>query len=391
MNLLQTCKLALKSILSNKMRAFLTMLGIIIGVASVITLTGLVGGVKEYIIDSFSDMGTNMITVSVTNTGTRKADLDFMYELVDENNTLFEGVTPKVTGSFTIKKDTTSETNKTVTGVDESYVSINHLTMQSGRFINYADTLTRNKVCVLGTYYVDELFTTRDIVGETIKIDGDVYTVIGILKEQEDSTESSADDCIFIPYSNACRMTFSSEATSFVFATYSTDDIAQAETILDNALYEVFKDESLYKVNSMTALLETVNSMTSLISGVLGGIAGISLLVAGIGIMNIMLVSVIERTREIGIRKAIGAKRRHIMSQFVLEAAIISSLGGIIGIIIGAVATTNIANLFGISAFPSTQSIIMAFSIAAGIGVFFGYMPARRAAKLNPIEALRSE
>jgi putative ABC transport system permease protein len=160
----------MKSILANKMRAFLTMLGIIIGVASVITLIGLVDAMKTYIINSFSDMGTNMLTVSATNSDTRSVNLDFMYELVDDHPDVFDGVTPKVTGSFTVKNGTNSLTNKTVTGVDESYLDINHLTLLQGRFINYADTLSRNKVCVLGSYYVEELFETNNILGAPSKL-----------------------------------------------------------------------------------------------------------------------------------------------------------------------------------------------------------------------------
>lgn len=391
MGILQSFKLAGKSILGNKMRAFLTMLGMIIGVASVIILVGLVNGVKSYIIDSFADMGTNMLTVSITSTDTRHVSVDEMYELVDEYPDIFEGVTPNVTGNFTLKNGSTSLTGQTVTGVGEDYADINHMDLQSGRFVSYGDILTRNNVCVIGTYLVDELFETNNVVGETLKINGDVYTIVGLLEEQEDSTENSADDCIYIPYSNATRLTKSSEVTSFIFAAHDTDLVEQGETILDNLLYEHLKDEDLYRITSMTELLETVDEMTGLLSTALGGIAGISLLVAGIGIMNIMLVSVIERTREIGIRKALGARRRNIMLQFVIEAAMISSLGGIMGIIFGAFTTLKIGDLVGIAASPSAGSIILSFSVSAGIGILFGYLPAKRASKLNPIDALRNE
>lgn len=391
MRILQSFKLAWKSILGNKMRAFLTMLGMIIGVASVIILVGLVNGLKTYILDSFGDIGTNMISVSVTNTGTRTVSVDDMYAVVEDNPEIFEGVTPRVTGSFTLKNGSTSLTRKTVTGVGEDYLNINHMELSAGRMLGYGDIITRNNVCVVGTYIISELFENNNVVGETIKIDGDVYTIIGILEEQEDSSENSSDDCIYIPYTNASRLNWTSEITSFTFAAYDTDLVEAGETILDSTLYDILKDEDLYTITSMTALLDTVNEMMGMLSTALGGIAGISLLVAGIGIMNIMLVSVIERTREIGIRKALGAKRRNIMSQFVIEAASISSLGGIIGIILGAIITVKAGDIIGLPASPSVGSIILSFSVSAGIGIFFGYMPAKRAARLNPIDALRNE
>jgi putative ABC transport system permease protein len=183
----------------------------------------------------------------------------------------------------------------------------------------------------------------------------------------------------------------SSDISSYTFAVIDTDSVEAAEELLDNYLYDIMKNEELYNITSMTELLDAINSMTNMLSAVLGGIAGISLLVAGIGIMNIMLVSVVERTKEIGIRKSLGAKKRDIMSQFVIEAIAISTTGGIIGIIIGSVATKTLGSAFGIEAAPTTGAILLAFFVSAGIGVAFGYMPANKAAKLNPIDALRSE
>jgi len=388
---LQGFKLAFRSIRSNKMRSFLTMLGMIIGVASVIILTGLVNGVTNYLIESFSDMGTNMISVSVTNSDSRTATVDDMFAIAEENSDIFEGVSPSVTGSYTVKKGSVSETGKTITGVAENYYIIQHINVAEGRFIGYADITDRNKVCVVGTYIVDTYFTSDDVVGETIKIDGDEYTIVGILEQQADSSSGSSDDCIYIPYSVACRLTYTSEPSTFTFATYGTDYITRGESVLDDALYEIFKDESMYTVTSMSSLISTIESITGILSSVLAGIAGISLLVAGIGIMNIMLVSVIERTREIGIRKALGAKRADILIQFVIEAASISSLGGILGIAFGAFITVNVGDYFGLEASPSVSAIVVSFCVSAGIGIFFGFMPARRAAKLNPIDALKSE
>lgn len=387
----QSFKLAIKSILSSKMRSFLTMLGMIIGVAAVIALLGLVTGVTNYLIDTFADMGTNLVTVNVTNTDTRKVSVDEMYEFAEENDAIFTGVTPKVSGSYTVKNGGESLSSTSVVGVGEDYMDVNNLELSQGRFISYADIKNRNSACVLGTYVVNELFDGMVSLGDTVKIDGQVYTIVGIQEEQADSEENSTDDIIYIPYSNAARLAGSADISSFTFATIDSDYVEAAETVLDNFLYENMMNEELYTITSMTQLLDTINTMTTLLSSVLGGIAGISLLVAGIGIMNIMLVSVVERTKEIGIRKSLGAKKRDIMGQFVIEAVMISTLGGIIGIVIGTVACRTLGNAFGISASPTLSAIMLAFGVSAAIGIGFGYMPAKRAAKLNPIDALRSE
>jgi len=390
MRISQAFKLAWKSILGSKMRSFLTMLGMIIGVASVITLLGLIQGVTNYLISTFSELGTNMITVSVTSTDTRKTNVDDMYQFAEDNSYIFQGVTPNVSSRYTVKNGSNSLTS-TVVGVGEDYLDINNLSLNSGRFIQYADIKNRYNACVIGTYIVDELFEGIARIGDSIKIDGQVYTIVGFQEEQADSEANSTDDRIYIPYSNAVRLAGSSDISNYTFATTDTIYVEQGEELLDNYLYSIMKNEDLYTITSMTQLLDTINTMTGMLASVLGGIAGISLLVAGIGIMNIMLVSVVERTKEIGIRKSLGAKKRDIMWQFVIEAATISTIGGIIGILIGSIATSALGNAFGIEAAPTLNSILLAFGVSAGIGIGFGYMPANKAAKLNPIDALRSE
>jgi putative ABC transport system permease protein len=366
------------------------MLGMIIGVGSVITLLGLMQGVSNYLIETFSDMGTNMINVSVTNTDTRVVDVDGMYEFVDENNQIFQGVTPTVSSRYTVKNGSTSLTS-TVYGIGEDYLELNNLSLSTGRFISYADIKNRYNACVIGTYIVEELFEGTARLGDTIRIDGQIYTIVGIQEEQAESEANSTDDRIYIPYSNATRLAGSNDISSYTFVALDADYVEQGEVLLDNYLYNILKNEDLYNITSMTELLDTINSMTTLLSSILGGIAGISLLVAGIGIMNIMLVSVVERTKEIGIRKSLGAKKKDIMWQFVIEATSISMLGGLLGVIIGCTATTALGNAFGVEAAPTTNSIILAFGVSAAIGICFGYMPANKAAKLNPIDALRSE
>lgn len=390
MKLSQAWKLALKSILGSKMRSFLTMLGMIIGVASVITLLGLVTGVTNYLVDTFADMGTNMVNVTVFSTDTRKVEVDDVYDFAKEHNDIFIGVTPNVSSNYTVKNGSTSMTTSVI-GVGEDYMDINALELSSGRFIHYADIANRYDACVIGTYVAEELFDGKVKLGDTIKINGKIFEIVGIQKEQADSEEGGKDDRIYIPYSIATRLSQSSDISSYTFATRDTDYSEQAKDLLDDYLYGIMKNEELYQVISMTELLDVINQMTNMLSAVLGGIAGISLLVAGIGIMNIMLVSVVERTKEIGIRKSLGAKKRDIMSQFVIEAITISTTGGIIGIIIGSIATNALGKAFGIEAAPTVGAILLAFGVSAGIGICFGYMPANKAAKLNPIDALRSE
>ena len=390
MKISQAFKLAWQCIWSSKMRSFLTMLGMIIGVAAVITLLGLMQGVTNYLIGTFSDMGTNIINLSVNNTDTRIVDVEDVYNFAEENDDIFLGVTPTVTGKYTIKNGNNS-LSTTVTGVGEDYLELNSLSLAIGRFISYADIKNRYQACVIGTYVVSELFDGSVNLGDTIRINGQVYTVAGVQEEQADSSSGSADDCIYIPYSNACRLAGSSDISSFTFVMKDSSYTTAAEALLERFCYGILMDEDLYTVTSMTKLLDTINSITSLLSAVLGGIAGISLLVAGIGIMNIMLVSVVERTKEIGIRKSLGAKRRDIMWQFVIEATSISMLGGLLGVIIGYAATNALGGMFGVDAAPTTGSIVLAFGVSAAIGIGFGYAPANKAAKLNPIDALRSE
>lgn len=390
MNLIQTFKLALKSIISNKMRSFLTMLGMIIGVTSVITLVGLMQGVTNYILSQFADLGTNTIVVSVTNTDTRYVDVDDVYQLVEENKSVFRYVTPSVNIDTTLKFGTKSM-KSSVTGVGEDYPKIKRLELADGRFIQYSDVKSRYKGCVIGSYIVKKLFDGNAKVGDTLKINGEVYQVIGIQKEKAGSEPYSEDDCIYIPYTNAVRMSGISQYANYAFDAVNAASVETGKEILENFLYKKMKTEKLYYIQTMAEMIDMVNQTTGVLSSILGGIAGISLIVAGIGIMNIMLVSVVERTREIGIRKSLGAKRRDILWQFVIEAGTISTIGGGIGILLGYFVTTSLGNVFGVKASPTAGSILLAFGVSATIGILFGFMPANKAAKLNPIDALRSE
>ncbi|WP_312501849.1 ABC transporter permease [Lacrimispora sp.] len=392
--MLQSFKMALKSIWGNKMRSFLTMLGIIIGVASVIILVSLVNGQMSYMTEQFTSMGTNQINVNVTNLSSRTVTVDQMYQFYEDNKNLFSQMTPRVSVSSTLKNGTESLTNTTVSGVSEEYLEMKDQTLDSGRFLQYSDIISRQKVCVVGYYVAWELYGGAEkAIGQTIKINGYAYQIVGVVSRQDEDElkDGGSDDVLYLPYSSAAKMNNTADINSYIFATADMDHSAEAKEAINTFLYGIFKDEDLYRITAMSELLNSLNSMMSMMSMMLGGIAGISLLVAGVGVMNIMLVSVTERTREIGIRKALGAKKRNIMQQFVIEAAVTSSLGGVVGILVGSVATTIIGTAMGMNATPTPGAVMVSFSVSVGIGLLFGYMPARRAADLNPIDALRSE
>lgn len=392
--MLQSFKLALKSIWSNKMRSFLTMLGIIIGVASVIILVSLVNGYMSTVVESFASMGVNQMSVRLTNLTTRKADVDDMYGFYSEHQDLFAQMSPNVSLMATLKKGNDSLTSTSVSGCSEEYLALKNYELDAGRNIQYADILSRNKVCVVGYYVASELFGDgQKALGETIKINGYAFKIIGVVERQDDDDleEGGTDDFLWMPYSIAVKMARSADISNYTFATSDIDYTDTAKELLENFLYEIYKSDDLYRVTANSEMLDSLNEQIAMMSAMLGGIAGISLLVAGVGVMNIMLVSVTERTREIGIRKSLGAKRRTIMQQFVIEAAVTSSIGGIIGILLGAGVTGIAGNLMGINAVPTPGAVLISFSVSVGIGLIFGYMPANRAAKLNPIDALRSD
>ena len=261
---------------------------------------------------------------------------------------------------------------------------------------NIRDMTGRKKACVVGQY-LNQYYYGGAAVGQTLKVGGTTFTIVGVMAaEASELEEGGTDDCVFVPYSTAARLSFTGTVSSYTITVQDTDQIAEAKTTLESALYAIFEDDDAYTVGSMAEMVEEMNSMVNMVIYILAGIAAISLVVGGIGIMNIMLVSVTERTREIGIRKALGARESAIMRQFVIEAATTSSLGGVLGIALGfglsAAATVVIANVMPdtpITVSPSIAAVLIAFGVSAGIGIAFGYLPAKKAAVLNPIDALR--
>lgn len=392
MNITQCLKLALKSISGNKMRSFLTMLGVIIGIAAVITLVSVVQGFSNDIVTSFSSMGANNITVTLTGRGgNMNLKPEELIAVADENPDLFSYVSPTVTIMGTTAKYGSENISTSVYGGNEEYAAIKDYAVSSGRFISYIDTTNRNYVCVVGTYVANELFGAVNPVGKILKLNGSAYTVIGVLEEEADSTETSSDNMVIIPYSAAARLARNSSITSYTFVARNSEAVKPAKEAIEKYLYAAFKDEDAYSIINLTEILDVFEDLMGTLSTVLAGIAAISLLVGGIGIMNIMLVSVTERTREIGIRKAIGGKRRDILLQFVIEAIITSGIGGIIGIILGIILSSVLASLIGVSSGVSISAVFLSFSVSVLIGILFGYFPAAKASKLNPIDALRHE
>ena len=394
----ETFRQALRSIAGNKFRTLLTMLGIIIGIMAVIVIVGLGNGMTQSMRDSFASMGTNTLTVSVPGFGSRTVDVEEMYALADENPDLFEGMSPVVGLSGTVKVGRSTLDETSASGVSEAYLAMSGYTVAKGRGIQYVDVEDNKKICVVGAY-VDRVGYGGNALGQTIKVGADQYTIVGVLEAKvsdPSSQEGSDDDVVCVPYTTALRATSSRTAGSYTFTLLDENDAAEGKQVIEERLTELFHSSDGFMVVSMGEMLDTMTSMVNMVILVLTVIAGISLLVGGIGIMNIMMVSVTERTREIGIRKALGAKERVILALFVIEAALTSALGGVIGIGLGylvSMAANQILPLvltdMELTVSPSLGSVGIAFGISVGIGILFGYLPAKRAARLNPIDALR--
>lgn len=381
-------KMSLKAIAGNKLRSFLTMLGIIIGVTSIIVLVSIGQGTTSDITSSLQETGSNKITVRITNQGSiKELSYDDLKDFEDIEGVSY--VSPSLSSSITAAYESNSY-DATLTGADENYIKLNNYTLSSGRGIAPLDMDNRNKVAILGSDVASELFSYADPIDKIISIDGINYKVVGVLESKDTSSTGSSDDIILTPFTTAQRVLKNADISSFTVIANSSDDV---KTVMENVelkLLSYFGTEDAYNVNNSQDLLDSITEITNTLSFALGGIAFISLLVGGIGIMNIMLVSATERTKEIGIRKAVGAKKKDILLQFLFESAVISSLGGFIGILLAYIICA-ILNKFSISTVSSFYIVLTSFIFSLAIGIVFGIMPANKAAKLRPVDALRYE
>lgn len=392
MNFSQALKMAFKSIGASKMRTFLTMLGIIIGTCAVIILVSVVNGSTSTITESIESLGANSITVSLRGFNVSKnITYEEMNELKEENPDLIEYIVPSMSASGVTAKYKKNNLTSSVTGTTNEYLIVKNRDVQSGRFINDQDAENRRKVCVIGSYIAKELFGFENPLDQKIKLNNELYTVVGVLKEISDSEEGSSDDMIVIPYTAGRILFRTKKINSYTVWASSSENVEAAVSAVKNFLFNKFGNENEYSVISVASMMDALSTITSTMALLAAGIAGISLLVGGIGIMNIMLVSVTERTREIGIRKAIGAKRSSIMMQFLIEAISVSSMGGIAGIIIGTAGSLIAGKLMKVNAMPNVLVLLGAFLFSVLIGTFFGWAPANKASKLNPIDALHAD
>lgn len=388
MKMLDILKVAFKNIISNKLRSALTMLGLIIGIASVIVLVGIGSGATSNVTSQVQSLGTDILTASITS-----SDVSLSYDQVEELESIdnVKSVAPYKTVSGTISRGTTTSSKASIIATTNNYLDVTNITLALGRTISIIDIENKSKVCIIGYDLASTLFGMTNPVGETLKIEGDNYVVIGMLEQQGSSMGTNIDSMLIIPLTTASYLGSDTSINSLYVKVESEDKIDSTITLIGNYIRSNLQISSdYYSVTSQDSMLNTMESVTSTLSLLLGGIAGISLVVGGIGVMNVMLVSVTERTKEIGIRKALGAKRRDILIQFLIEALVISLIGGLIGVITG-IGIGFLAENFDYSFDLNTTTVIISFSSSALIGLVFGIFPAYRAAKLNPIEALRTE
>lgn len=391
----QSVKMSMQNIRSNKMRSFLTTLGIVIGVMAVIALITIVQGVSASIVGQFSDLGAGKLTVTANGTALKKGLSDSDINSISKIDNI-SGVSPSVSISTSAVRENTVEENVSVEGKNEVYFK-NNDNITFGRSLTYLDMTGDVYVCVIDADCAENLFFGENPIGETLRIQGYTYKVVGLTGADSNlmSSMTQSDTStgkIMIPYQNALAMMGSANVTSLEVYVKDTDFTDQVVEDIETVLNEAFNgDEDSYSIMNMDSLLDTMDSLTSMITAMLAGIASIALLVGGIGIMNMMLVSVSERTKEIGLRKALGAEPSRIQLQFLIESIFLSLLGGFIGIVLGLLISYIAAMALGTTFVISFGAIGLGVGFSAGVGIVFGWLPAKRASNLNPIDALRSE
>ena len=388
--------MALESIREKKGRSFLTMLGIIIGVTAVLVLVALVSGYNADITAYYEKLGVNKVNVTLTWYDSARAP-DVYPSLSEycsgELGEMVEGVSPSLTARKSVKyRSVTLDTTVTYFGSSQWSVCSNY-TLEKGRDLSAFDIENRNAVCVLGSYVADTLFQYADPIGETVYLAGEPFTVVGTYYQKDGGAEDSMDDVLAIPYSLSRSLLLSDHLTALTVKVDTSDHVDAVIRSLDVFLADLIPESiGSYSLEDGNAEMSSSTEEMTSMSVVLGGIASIALLVGGIGIMNIMLVTVTERTREIGIKKSIGAPRREIIVQFLVEAAILSGLGGLIGIALGFLLSLILGQaMYGLILTPSTPVSLGAFAFSVVIGIGFGIYPAVKASNLQPVDALRAD
>ena len=383
MNPIETVKMAFKAIWGNKVRSFLTMLGVIIGVMSVTVLMAIGQGTTSSVTDSISSMGTNMISVTIqtrrfgfgmnksSRSSSAKGTVILKAEdvLALKDNEYIQYVSPTVSGSLTVKAGSTN-TTASIMGVYPDYANIVSTELASGRYIIDADVENRSAVCVIGPDLAEDLFGNTNVVGNTLHVNGRMFKIVGVL----DGTSST----LVLPFTLAQRMLEATSITSFYVSATDSTVVSAAQTAVERFLYKKYQDDSTYSIMNQEEMLAAMEETAGTLSLMLGGI----------GIMNIMLVSVTERTREIGIRKAIGAKRRNILLQFLIESVVLSGMGGLLGLLLGYGLMHLLESYMGMSVTASAGVAQLAMGFSMFVGVVFGLYPANKASKLKPIDAL---
>ncbi len=407
MNFLENVINAISTIFSNKLRSSLTMLGIIIGVSSVIVMVSIGEGAQKGVTSRIEQLGTNLLIITPGNQtqtnvrggsgGSSSTDSLTNSDVIAIKD--IEGVSaisPEISGrKQSVFKN--KNVNTTITGVFSEYEEVRNFKIEYGQFISDVNNKNFDRVAVVGKDIVTNLFEEKSPIGKNLRIENNIFTVIGVMEQKgQQGFGRSADDVIFIPLSTAQARVFGNTSLSTI--NVSVENTEEMGRVKNEIEYTLLKEHGIddsnkadFTVLNQADAIETLNEVTQIFTILLGGIAGISLIVGGIGVMNIMLVSVTERTREIGIRKAIGAKEKDILLQFLTESTLLSLAGGIIGILISFLVVLFVKSKLGMDTSITIKSIILAFIFSASVGMFFGALPAYKAGKLNPIDALRFE
>ncbi|AIE85399.1 ABC transporter permease [Fimbriimonas ginsengisoli] len=402
MNIGDSLRTALRAVAANKLRSFLTMLGVVIGVGSVIAMIGIGEGTKKKSLEQIQVMGTNMLTVfpnwrrggvGMSNDVPTLKDEDV--PALKKAVPLIEYITGSVGSRVMAKYKATNYMTQVSGGEPQMAIIRNATKMHAGHWYTMDDEASARRVCVLGWVTYQELFGEDNAVGATVRIKNQNFEVLGVVSYKGGAGNWNPDDQIYIPLSTAKhRLLGRTNLDNILIQGKDADLLPITQTMVEDTLGQKRRNttgDPLFRVMNQGEWIETMQKQTQLLSILLAGIASISLLVGGIGIMNIMLVSVTERTREIGLRKAIGAKRESILWQFLLESVVMCTVGGLIGVLLGTATVFLISGLLKVPPVLNSQAILMAFGFSAGVGLFFGLYPAMRASRLQPIEALRYE